>query len=78
MPFAGLDGGGEPHPFKRGNTAMTTVAITDLEEPEVSTICWGAVIAGAVASAALTLLLVAFGAGLTWGATLLRWHEPAR
>ena len=43
---------------------MTTVAITDLEEPEVSTICWGAVIAGAVASAALTLLLVAFGAGV--------------
>jgi 3-oxoacyl-[acyl-carrier-protein] synthase-3 len=24
------------------------------------------------------VLLVAFGAGLTWGATLLRWHEPAR
>ncbi|MFM9147862.1 MAG: 3-oxoacyl-[acyl-carrier-protein] synthase III C-terminal domain-containing protein, partial [Verrucomicrobiota bacterium] len=22
------------------------------------------------------VLLVAFGAGLTWGATLLRWHEP--
>ena len=24
------------------------------------------------------VLLVAFGAGLTWGATLLRWHEPTR
>ena len=23
------------------------------------------------------ILLVAFGAGLTWGATLLRWHEPS-
>jgi 3-oxoacyl-[acyl-carrier-protein] synthase-3 len=23
------------------------------------------------------VLLVAFGAGLTWGATLLRWHEPS-
>jgi 3-oxoacyl-[acyl-carrier-protein] synthase-3 len=22
------------------------------------------------------VLIVAFGAGLTWGATLLRWHEP--
>jgi len=24
------------------------------------------------------VLIVAFGAGLTWGATLLRWHEPTR
>lgn len=24
------------------------------------------------------VLIVAFGAGLTWGATLLRWHEPKR
>lgn len=24
------------------------------------------------------ILMVAFGAGLTWGATLLRWHEPKR
>ncbi len=24
------------------------------------------------------VLMVAFGAGLTWGATLLRWHEPKR
>lgn len=24
------------------------------------------------------VLMVAFGAGLTWGATLLRWHEPTR
>lgn len=24
------------------------------------------------------VLLVAFGSGLTWGATLLRWHEPSR
>ena len=24
------------------------------------------------------VLIVAFGAGLTWGATLLRWHEPQR
>ncbi len=24
------------------------------------------------------VLIVAFGSGLTWGATLLRWHEPPR
>jgi 3-oxoacyl-[acyl-carrier-protein] synthase-3 len=24
------------------------------------------------------ILLVAFGSGLTWGATLLRWHEPKK
>jgi 3-oxoacyl-[acyl-carrier-protein] synthase-3 len=24
------------------------------------------------------VLLVAFGAGLTWGATLIRWYEPNR
>ncbi|MEY3392350.1 MAG: hypothetical protein RLZZ322_1199 [Verrucomicrobiota bacterium] len=24
------------------------------------------------------IMIVAFGAGLTWGATLLRWHEPPR
>ncbi|PAZ05621.1 MAG: 3-oxoacyl-ACP synthase [Opitutia bacterium AMD-G1] len=29
-------------------------------------------------SAASIVLIVAFGAGLTWGATLLRWHEPPR
>ena len=44
---------------------MTTVAITEVEEaPEVSTLSWGAVIAGGIASAALTLLLFAFGAGV--------------
>jgi hypothetical protein len=44
---------------------MTTVAITEVEEvPETSTVSWGAVIAGGIASAALTLLLFAFGAGV--------------
>jgi hypothetical protein len=44
---------------------MTTVAIAEVEEaPETSTISWGAVIAGGIASAALTLLLFAFGAGV--------------
>lgn len=48
---------------------MTTVAIAEVEEvPEASTasstVSWGAVIAGGIASAALTLLLFAFGAGV--------------
>ncbi len=43
---------------------MTTVAIADVEATEISTISWGAVIAGGIASAALTLLLVAFGVGV--------------
>jgi hypothetical protein len=48
---------------------MTTVAITEVEEVSdastlASSISWGAVIAGGIASAALTLLLFAFGAGV--------------
>jgi hypothetical protein len=44
---------------------MTTLAITEVEEgSDASTVCWGAVIAGGIASAALTLLLFAFGAGV--------------
>jgi hypothetical protein len=38
--------------------------VADLDEAEFSTLSWGAVIAGAVASAALTLLLLALGIGL--------------
>jgi hypothetical protein len=48
----------------KGNKHMTTLAIADVEDVEVSTISWGAVIAGGIASAALTLLLVAFGIGV--------------
>jgi hypothetical protein len=41
------------------------MAIAEVEEvPETSTVSWGAVIAGGIASAALTLLLFAFGAGV--------------
>ena len=43
---------------------MPTVATTGIEESELSTLSWGAVIAGAVASAALTLFLLALGVGL--------------
>ena len=44
---------------------MTTMAIAEVEEvSETSTVSWGAVIAGGIASAALTLLLFAFGAGV--------------
>jgi hypothetical protein len=41
---------------------MTTVVST--EQSELTTLSWGAVIAGAVASSALTLLLLAFGVGI--------------
>jgi hypothetical protein len=41
---------------------MTTVVSSD--QSEMTTLSWGAVIAGAVASAALTLLLLAFGVGI--------------
>ena len=43
---------------------MTTLAIADVDDTEVSTVSWGAVIAGGIASAALTLLLLAFGVGV--------------
>jgi hypothetical protein len=42
---------------------MTTI-VADADQTEVSTMSWGAVIAGAVVSAALTLLLLAFGMGV--------------
>jgi len=42
---------------------MTTV-VADTDQNETSTLAWGAVIAGAVVSAALTLLLLALGTGL--------------
>jgi len=38
--------------------------IDDIDQTEASTLAWGAVIAGAVVSAALTLLLLALGVGL--------------
>jgi len=38
--------------------------VTDIDQTEASTLAWGAVIAGAVVSAALTLLLLALGVGL--------------
>jgi hypothetical protein len=41
-----------------------TTAVVSSEPPELTTLSWGAVIAGAVASAALTLLLLAFGVGI--------------
>lgn len=43
---------------------MTTMAVTDLEQSDHTTLSWGAVIAGAVASAALTLFLMTLGIGL--------------
>ena len=43
---------------------MSTMDVADLEQSEFSTVSWGAVIAGGVTSAALTLLLAALGVGL--------------
>src|SRR5829696_2469546 len=42
---------------------MATV-VADLDQNETSTLAWDAVIAGGVVSAAVTLLLLALGAGL--------------
>jgi hypothetical protein len=42
---------------------MTTV-VADVDQNETSTMAWGAVIAGGVVSAAVTLLLLALGVGL--------------
>ncbi len=42
---------------------MTTV-VADLDQNETSTLAWGAVIAGGLVSAAVTLLLLALGVGL--------------
>jgi hypothetical protein len=45
-------------------TEMDTAAVTTLDQAELSTVSWPAVIAGAVASAALTLFLLALGVGI--------------
>jgi hypothetical protein len=43
---------------------MATMAVTDLTQTEQSTVSWGAVIAGGIAAAALSLFLLALGVGL--------------
>jgi hypothetical protein len=43
---------------------MATMAIADLTQTEQSTVSWGAVIAGGMAAAALSLFLLALGVGL--------------
>lgn len=43
---------------------MATMAVTDLSQSEQSTVSWGAVIAGGIAAAALSLFLLALGVGL--------------
>jgi hypothetical protein len=43
---------------------MATMAVTELSQSEQSTISWGAVIAGGVAAAAMSLFLLALGVGL--------------
>ena len=43
---------------------MATMAVTELNQAEQSTVSWGAVIAGGVAAAALSLFLLTLGVGL--------------
>jgi len=43
---------------------MATMAVTDLNQTEQATISWGAVVAGGVAAAAMSLFLLALGVGL--------------
>ena len=43
---------------------MATMAVSDLTQTEQSTVSWGAVIAGGIAAAALSLFLLALGVGL--------------
>lgn len=47
---------------------MAEIRSTDITEPSVPGVSWAAVAAGAVASLALTLLLLAFGAGMGFAA----------
>jgi hypothetical protein len=44
--------------------AIDQTVPTELAEPAVSGVSWAAVMAGAVASLALTLVLLSFGAGM--------------
>jgi hypothetical protein len=43
---------------------MTTATLTEIDQSDRTTLSWGAVIAGAIAAAALTLFLMALGVGL--------------
>jgi hypothetical protein len=43
---------------------MATMAVSDLTQTEQSTVSWGAVVAGGIAAAALSLFLLALGVGL--------------
>ena len=43
---------------------VDAVVVDEVEEPSSAGVSWAAVVAGAVASCALTLVLLAFGAGL--------------
>jgi len=44
--------------------ALPRMSTDELVEPSVSGVSWGAVLAGAAASCALTLLLLSFGIGM--------------
>src|ERR1043166_10197901 len=65
-----LNGRLNPLPEVLMATPVTTAIIDD----EHSTVCWGAVIAGGIAAAAVTLVLLAFGVGI--GASIVSpWSD---
>ena len=49
-------------------SAVSEHAQVSAEEAQVSAVSWAAIVAGGVASAALTLVLLAFGAGMSLSA----------
>ena len=66
---------GLPAEFHSGTEEAQVFAVSEhaqvsavSEEAQVSAVSWAAIVAGGVASAALTLLLLAFGAGMSMSA----------
>lgn len=49
---------------KGTESALSRTSADELVEPSVPGVSWGAVLAGAAASGALTLLLISFGIGM--------------
>lgn len=51
-----------------------TMAVAEVEEVQLTSVSWGAIIAGAVAACAVALLLLAFGAGMGF-AVVSPWSD---
>ena len=54
---------------------VTEKPATSVVEPSVSAVSWAAVVAGAIASCALTLVLLSFGTGVGF-AVVSPWGHP--